>query len=93
MWTKDLKLAKTWQAHDYAVMGLAENEATGSIFTSSVDGEIKEFDSKSGDFRRMTVMLGANNDLPSCVKSLVCNNGLLYAGDMAGVVIIPSNCH
>ena len=88
MWTKDLKLVKTWQAHDYAIMGLTGDcvEGRHRLFTSSAEGEIKEWDPQTADFRQMTIMKAPTFDAPTCVKTMVNNNGLLYAGDMSGVL-------
>ena len=53
-WTKDLKLVQSWQAHDSWLYALAIDE--NRLFSSSSEGEIKEWDPKNGEFRQMTIL-------------------------------------
>ena len=53
-WTKDLKLVHSWQAHETVVYALVCDE--NRLFSSSSEGEVKEWDPKTGEFRQMTVL-------------------------------------
>ena len=53
-WKKDLKLANCWQAHDTVVYALAIDE--NRLFSSSSEGEIKEWNPNNGEFRQMTIL-------------------------------------
>ena len=53
-WTKDLKLVYSWQAHDTVVYALAIDK--NRLFSSSSEGEIKEWNPNNGEFRQMTIL-------------------------------------
>lgn len=55
-WSPDLKLVTGWKAHDYPVYAMTSNNKS-TLFTSATDGEIKEWDTKSGEFKQMTLMI------------------------------------
>ncbi len=47
-----------WRAHaQLPVLGMASAGASRTLFTSSFDGEIKEWDADNGNFRQMFVMV------------------------------------
>ena len=54
-WSPSLDLVHEWRAHEWPVYCLAADG--NSIFSSSSDGEVKEWDAKSGEFKQMTIML------------------------------------
>ena len=69
MWTRDLTLVNTWQAHENGVYALTGDP--GRLFTSSCEGEIKEWDPDNGQFRQMTVMLVIKDGIVFC--NIKCN--------------------
>ena len=45
----------SWQAHEMVVYALALDE--NRLFSSSSEGEIKEWDPNNGEFRQMTILI------------------------------------
>ena len=45
---------QSWQAHEMVVYALALDE--NRLFSSSSEGEIKEWDPNNGEFRQMTIL-------------------------------------
>ena len=45
---------QSWQAHEMVVYALALDE--NRLFSSSSEGEIKEWDPTNGEFRQMTIL-------------------------------------
>ena len=46
---------QSWQAHEMVVYALALDE--NRLFSSSSEGEIKEWDPTNGEFRQMTILI------------------------------------
>ena len=46
---------QSWQAHEMVVYALALDE--NRLFSSSSEGEIKEWDPNNGEFRQMTILI------------------------------------
>ena len=44
VWSPDLKLTNTWQAHQYVVYDLACDSDSNKLYSCSMDGEIKLWD-------------------------------------------------
>ena len=49
-----MELVQSWQAHELVVYSLACDD--NRLFSSSSEGEIKEWDPNSGKFRQMTIL-------------------------------------
>ena len=58
-WSPDLELLHTWTAHEWPILSLAGDP--GRLFSSSLDGEIKEWDTESGEFRALYVLAVSAN--------------------------------
>ena len=82
-WTKKLDLLQSWQAHDLVVYAVVCDETR--LFSSSSEGEVKEWDPKTGEFRQMTILQSPVTQQTTEVKTLGFGiNGLLYGGDDGG---------
>ena len=46
---------QSWQAHEMVVYALALDE--NRLFSSSSEGEVKEWDPTNGEFRQMTILI------------------------------------
>ena len=55
---------QSWQAHEMVVYALALDE--NRLFSSSSEGEIKEWDPTNGEFRQMTI-LNVRYALDECI--------------------------
>jgi len=85
---EDLRLLNTWRAHPEGcpVYSLAGDDPGNLLYSSSCDGEIKQWDQKTGKFIQMTIVTGPF-ETESIVKCLAFNNGILYAGDDQGDIL------
>ena len=77
LWTKDLKLEKTVQAHTAEIYAMAMNPK-GHLYSSSYDGYLKIFKSPLVDFNDFEVMMKTDSDE---VCNLYCaDDSVFYTG-------------
>ncbi|TRY81106.1 hypothetical protein TCAL_07794 [Tigriopus californicus] len=86
-WTFDLEPVTEWRAHEYQIYAMVADEQNQRLFSSSSDGEIKEWNPNSGEMINMTIMKNRyDEDHPTEIKSLHFRGGALYAGDDKGTI-------
>ena len=84
-----MELLHTWQAHEIVVYSMVCDE--DRLFSSSSEGEVKEWDPKTCEFRQMTILSSPVSQKPTEVKALAFGvNGLLYGGDDGGNVSLAA---